>query len=95
VRNTATFHCINLNVLLSLGLGFGKSFDRLVVSDAAYNRLGPQTRCLEGMCENVFKHVERWLDPVDQGDQGSCLICWFSGPAGCIQLSGKQVGLFV
>jgi hypothetical protein len=89
-------HCINLNVLLSLGLVFGKSFDRLVVSDAVYNRLGPRTRCLEGTRENVFKHVERWLDPIDQGNQGGRRpVCWFSGPAGCIQLCGKQVGLFV
>jgi hypothetical protein len=80
------FHGVNLNILLSLGLGFGELFDRRVVSDAAYNRLGPRTRCLEGTRGNVIIHVEKWLDPVDQG--GHRPICWFSGPAGCVQLSG-------
>jgi hypothetical protein len=83
------FHCVNLNVLLSLGLGFGELFDRLVVFDAAHNRLGPRTRCLEGARGNVITHLEKWLDPFDQGDRGGRRpICWFSGPAGCVHLSG-------
>jgi hypothetical protein len=82
------FHGVNLNILLSLGLEFGKSFDRLVVFDAAYNRLGRRTGCLAGTRGNVIAHVEKWLDPVDQGDQdGRRPICWFSGPAGCVQPS--------
>jgi hypothetical protein len=83
------FRSVNLNVLLSLGLGFGELFDRLVVFDAAYNRLGPRTRCLESTRGNVIAHLEKWLDPFDQGDRGGrCPIYWFSRPAGCVHLSG-------
>jgi hypothetical protein len=51
--------------------------------DAAFNRSGPITKCLQGIRERLIATIVRWID----GDIGHHHpICWLSGPAG----SGKS-----
>ena len=71
------FCCVILSIMQPLGFGPGELFQKFVVPNAAHNRGGSRTRCLEGTREDVIAKIMEWID--GGGDRP---ICWFSGPAG-------------